>query len=334
MKLTEGIRFLASNAPLLGIVPKPEKRPNGVSAIVRVRGDEEWVEPSLLSIQEFADEILVLDNKASAQTRKVLEQLKRSLGDLLTIETCHDLNIVQLSNSGLKKASFRWIIRWDADFVAHTCGNDNILNLRHYLLELDPKRYYLVYLPTVELACDLFHQFPDLRIRNDGQVHTSSRRARYVSVRRNLITSALASPDRVLRESTILSINKESLKVPKFYQILKWKKPSYFHVNVKSGWHTLQRHFWLEWLGKGDFKTHPTLKSYTLAQIQDRWGFRNPEEAIQHFMALYCEGLDKYDFQLCGSYPALLKPYLVKPKYRVLYKDGRIIGRTENHVKC
>lgn len=127
MKLTEGIRFFASNAPLLGIIPKPEKRANGVSAIVQVRGDEEWVEPSLLSIQEFADEILVLDNKASAQTRKVLEQLKRSLGDLLTIETCHDLNIVQLSNSELKKASFRWIIRWDADFVAHTCGNDNIL---------------------------------------------------------------------------------------------------------------------------------------------------------------------------------------------------------------
>lgn len=167
-------------------------------------------------------------------------------------------------------ARFQWSIRWDTDFVAHTSGEGYIKNLRNYLLCLDPTRYYLVYLPAVELAGDLFHQFPDLRIRNDGQVHTSSSRVRYVSVHRNLIASTLSSPDRVLHKYAVLRISKESLKVPKFYQILKSEKLSYFHVNVKSGWHTLQRHFWLEWLRKADFKRHPTLESYTLTQIQDK----------------------------------------------------------------
>jgi glycosyltransferase involved in cell wall biosynthesis len=334
MKVTETLRFIASFSPLVGLVAKPENRQNGISAIVRIRGEEEWIKPSILSIRNFADEIIVLDNGASLQTLKILNELKGDLGHKIQSTTCKDLNLYELSNLGLTMASFRWCIRWDADFVAHTSGKGDIANLHKYLLGLDPRRYYLVYLPAVELAGDLFHQFPDLRVRNDGQVHTSSPHASYVSVQRNLMTSALSSPDRVLRENSVLRISKESLKVPKFYQILRWENPSYFHVNVKSDRHTLQRHFWLEWLREGDFKTHPALESYTLTQIQDRWGFRDTEEAIQHFMALYCEGLDKYDSQLCGSYPALLRPYLADPKYKVLYKDGRIIGRTETHVKC
>ena len=334
LKLSEKIRFIVSFSPILGLVAKPENRQNGISAIVRGRGEEEWIKPSILSVRNFADEIIFLDNGASPQTLKSLNQLKADLGNQLQCVNCRDLDLYELSNLGLTIARFRWSMRWDADFVAHTSGQSDIRNLRNYLLSLDPRRYYLVYLPAVELAGDLFHQFPDLRVRNDGQVHTSSPRAKYISVQRNLMTSALSSPDRVLRESSVLRISKESLKVPKFYQILKWENPGYFHVNVKSGWHTLQRHFWLEWLRKGDFKTHPTLESYTLAHMQDRLGFCDPEEAIQHFMAIYCKGLDKYDSQLCGPYPVILRPYLAEPKYRVLYKDGRIIGRTENHVEC
>jgi glycosyltransferase involved in cell wall biosynthesis len=330
MQLIEKVRFIASFAPLMGIIPKPEDRPKGVSALVRVRGEEEWIEPSLLSIQEFADEILVLDNGASPQTQEVLERLRGPLHDLLQFETCHNLNLYQLSNLGLEKARFRWVVRWDADFVAHTSGKGDIRNLRRYLFELDHRRYYLLYLTATELAGDLFHQFPDLRIRRDGQVHTASRWARYVPVHRNLKVSGAPSPDQLLREGSRLKMTKESLKVPKFYQIIRCSEVTYFHVNVKSAWHTLQRHFWLEWLGQGNFRTYPTLKSYTLAQIQNLWGFSSPEEAAQYFMTLYCQKLETYDSEPSGPYPELLQPFLTKPKYRMEYKDGKIIGRRED----
>ena len=329
MRLTESIRFLTSFAPVLGIVAKPETKPNGVTAVVRVRGDEEWIEPSLLSIRDFADEIIVLDNKASTKTLESLDQLKSHLGDLLKCETYHDLDIYQLSNLGLRKAQFRWVVRWDADFVAHTNGKGDIRNLRLHLLQLDPRRYYLVYLAAVELAGDLFHQFPDLRTRSDGQIHTASRWAAYIPVLRRLEVSAVPLPDRILREGSILKITKESLKVPKFYQILRWNEAIYFHVNVKSAWHTLNRYFWLEWLGHGNFRTYPTLESYTLNQIQDRWGISDPEDAARFFMRHYCQGLDVYHSKLCGSYPELLRPFLERPKYLVQYKDREIIGRTE-----
>jgi len=330
MKLSEKIRFLASFSPILGIIAKPETRPNGITAIVRVRGDEEWIEPSLLSIHDFADEIIVLDNKASPKTLESLDQLKGDLGDQLQCETCHNLNLYELSNLGLTTARFRWVVRWDVDFVAHTDGKGNIRNLRNHLLDLDPKRYYLMYLLAAELAGDLFHQFPDLRIRSDGQVHTASRWAKYVQVHRKLKLSEVSSPDRLLREGSTLSIAKESLKVPKFYDVLRWREVTYFHVNLKSAWHTLQRHFWLEWLGQGDFDTYQTLESYTLAQIKDRWGFADPQEAAQYFMTVYCKGLDTYDPEQCGPYPELLRPFLDKPKYSVEYRDRLIVGRTES----
>ena len=329
MRLTETIRFLASFAPVLGIVAKPETKPNGVTAIVRVRGDEEWIEPSLLSIEDFADEIIVLDNKASAKTLESLDKLKGNLGDLLKYKRYHDLNIYHLSNLGLEKAQFRWVVRWDADFVAHTNGKGDIRNLRRYLLELDPRRYYLVYLAAVELAGDLFHQFPDLRIRSDGQIHTASRCATYVPDLRTLEVSAVPSPDRILRKSSTLKISKESLKVPKYFKILRWREATYFHVNVKSAWHTLNRYFWLEWLGQANFRTYPTLVSYTLSKIQDRWGISDPEDAARFFMRHYCQSLDLYDSKLCGSYPELLRPFLERPKYLVQYKDREIIGRIE-----
>ncbi len=329
MKGHEVLRYIASFAPLVGVVARPQACPNGISAIVRVRGEEEWIEPSLISIREFADEILVLDNGASPETQKALDRLRDPLGGLLRIERCPHLDLFEVSNLALEKARSRWVVRWDADFIAHTSETGDIRNLRRYLLGLNPQRYYLVYVTAAEVAGDLFHQFPDLRTRIDGQVHTASSWAAYVPVRQILEVSTLASPDRALRDGSTLRVTKESLRVPKFYQVLHWKQVSYFHVNVKSARHTLMRHFWLEWLGQGDFQTFPTLESYALAQIRNQWGLSDLQQAAHYFMAHYCQQLAPFDAGRCGPYPELLLPYLRQPCYRVEYRDGVITGRRE-----
>jgi glycosyltransferase involved in cell wall biosynthesis len=330
MRADETLRWLVSFAPLIGLAPRPEARPDGISAVVRVRGEEEWIEPCLLSIRHFADEILVLDNGASQGTHKALDRLQESLGRLVRLERCPQLDLFQLSNLGLEGSRFRWVIRWDADFVAHTSGPGDIQNLRRYLLGLDPRRYHLVYVAAAEVAGDLFHQFPDRMIRFDGQAHTASRWARYARVEGDLNRSVLAFPDRILREGSSLRIALEALRVPKFYRILRWKQVAYFHVNVKSAPHTLMRHFWLEWLRQGDFRAFPSLESYARAQIRDRWGAQDPDEASRQFMAHYCKGLARFDADRCGPYPELLHPFLTRPRYRVEYRDGGIFGRRES----
>lgn len=328
----ELMRCAASLAPLVGFVRRPPARAEGITACVRVKGDEQWIEPSLLSIREFADEILIIDNGASPETREALDRLGIALGTLLRIERYPHLDIFQVSNLGLERARFRWVVRWDSDFVAHTDGAGDIRNLRRYLLSLNPARYYLVYLRAAEVAGDLFHQFPDLRIREDGQAHTASSSARYAPVRRTLNVSALPSPDRVLRQELILRSTLESLRVPKFYRILRPKAVTYLHVNVKSARHTLMRHFWLEWLDQGDFHTFSTLESYVLAQVRTKWSLSDLDEAAEYFMAHYCKELVPFDVQRCGPYPEILRRYLTNPKYRVEYRDGHIVGRTEAQI--
>jgi glycosyltransferase involved in cell wall biosynthesis len=325
----EAARRILSLAPLAGLVSRPEPRPAGISAVVRVRGEEEWVAPCLRSIRDLADEIVVLDNGAAPAARAALRSAQGERGPRVRVEACPDLDLFALSNRGLDLARYRWVVRWDADFVAHTSGPGDVRHLRQHLLALDARRYHLVYLPAAELAGDLEHQFPDRPVRADGQAHTASPRARYVPVERALARDGLATPDRVLRDGPVLRIRKESLRVPRYYAVSRWPRISYFHVNVKSARHTFLRHYWLEWLGQGDFRAYPTLEAYALARSRADWGIADPDAAARHFMARYCAGLVPVDTARCGPHPDLLAPDRAEARYRVEYAGGRIVGRAD-----
>jgi hypothetical protein len=148
-------------------------------------------------------------------------------------------------------------------------------------------------------------------------------------VRRRLAPAALATPDRVLRSAGPLRVRLEALAVPKFYRILRWREVAYFHVDVKSARHTLLRHFWLEWLGREEFEAYPTLEAFARAEARARWGTTDLEEAARAFMTEYCRGLVPFDPERCGPYPELMRPYLARPRYRVEYRGGEIVGRAE-----
>jgi glycosyltransferase involved in cell wall biosynthesis len=323
------LRALWAWAPLVGLVSRPEARPNGISAVVRVRGDEEWVEPCLRSIADFADEIIVLDNGAASTTAETLRSLQPLFDARLRIERCPGVDLFALSNLGLDAARLRWVIRWDADFVAHTEGEHDIGRLRRFLLALDPRRYHVVYVPAAEVAGDLAHQFPDRRVRFDGAAHTASAGARYVAVDRDLPVATLPFADRVLRRGSIVPVKFESIQLPRYYRVHTWPSVTYLHVDVKSRRHMLLRHFWLEWLREATDPRYPTLEAYARAQIAERWGLADLDTAADLLMTRYCEGLVPFDASRCGPYPAALRPYLDKPRFRVEYADGRVVGRSE-----
>jgi hypothetical protein len=322
-------RLALSFAPVVGLVAPPEARPDGISAVVRVRGDEEWLEPALLSIRDFADEILVLDNGASEPARAVIERLAGILGPRLVRINCTALDLFAMSNLALERARHRFVVRWDADFVGHTDGPGDLRHLRRFLLELDRRRYFLVTLPAAEVAGDLRHQFPDRRVRHDGQAHTASARARFVRVTRETATDTLGAADRPLRERARLRLALESLAVPRYYALLRWPTIAYFHVHVKPAHHLLLRHFWLEWLAEPDTARAPTLEAYALEQARARWGIADGEAAAAHLVRRLSEGLVPFDAGVCGPYPALLRPHLERNRYRIEYAGTHIVGRRE-----
>ena len=329
MDARRAARLVFSFAPVVGLVARPEPRPQGISAIVRVRGDEEWIEPAVLSIRDFADEIIVLDNGASPRARAAIERLQSKLGERLVRVDCSLADIFEVSNLGLARARYRFIVRWDADFVGHTDGAGNLAELRRYLVGLDPRRYFAVRLPAAEVAGDLRHQFPDCRIRHDGLAHTASTRTRFVRVRREAPTATLTIAERVLRARPRLAFALESLALPRYYAVLTWPRIAYFHVHVKPAAHLLLRHFWLEWLAEPDRARYPSLESYALQQARVRWGIADPEAAAAHLMSELWAGLVPFNESLCGAYPELLRDHVEENRYAVEYVGGRIVGRRE-----
>ena len=322
-------RRVLSLAPVLGLVARPEPRPDGISAIVRVRGEEEWIEPALLSITDFADEIVVLDNGASSAAREAIDALAERLGSQLVRVECPALDLFEVSNLGLARARYRFVVRWDADFVAHTEGPGDVRHLRHHLLTLDRRRFFRIVIPAAEVAGDLRHQFPDRRLRFDGEAHTASARARYVKVTRDTPTESLGAADRPLRGRARLTLALEALALPPVYAILRWPTVAYFHVHVKPARHLLLRHFWLEWLAEPDTARYPTLESYAREQARIRWGIGDADAAAEHLMRRLWAGLVPFDESVCGPYPALLRPHLDVSRYTVQYAGAQIVGRRE-----
>ena len=329
MSARSAARLALSFAPVVGLVARPAPRPDGISAVVRVRGDEEWLEPAVLSIREFADEIILLDNGASETARAAVERVARILGPRLVRLECAALDLFEVSNLGLSRARYRFIVRWDADFVGHTDGAGSLAYLRRFLLGLDRRRYFAVALTAAEVAGDLRHQFPDRRLRHDGQAHTASARARFVRVTCETPTDALSVADRPLRARARLMLALESLALPPYYAVLRWPHVAYFHVHVKPARHLLLRHFWLEWLAEPDTQRYPSLESYALDQARTRWGIDDAEAAAAHLVRRLCAGLVPFDEAACGPYPALLRPYLERSRYAVQYDGGHIVGRRE-----
>ena len=143
LKIKRWIRFVLSLSPLIGIVEKPTHKENGISVFMRVKNEEDWIKHSILSISDFADEIIIGDNGSNDRSVEIVKDLIDN-DQKINLYECPHMKIDELTNFLLKKASYRWVMKWDADFVARTTGEYSISTLREKLLNMNRNRYYLI----------------------------------------------------------------------------------------------------------------------------------------------------------------------------------------------
>jgi glycosyltransferase involved in cell wall biosynthesis len=301
--LSRFIRKIASLGPLIGVMPRPT-RPMGISVFMRIKDEKDWINASIQSIKDIADEIVIVDNGSTDGTYQMLEEMAHLEKDLIKLWQQPDLDHCALSNFALDQTRFRWVFRWDGDMVAHTSRKYSISHLRHRVLALDPRRYYLIHLRHINLSGDLFHQDPSEQVHIEEYIHTYSQRAHYVH------------PGRF-----------EAIKVPKYYRVLFWYEPYSFHVNVKPASRMLLRYFWDDWMELKDYQKFPTIKDYVNDKIEEAFGTKSWEDAQRICIRRVCSNYIHYDQEVFGPYPDLLKPYLENPRYRLRYKEGKIVGR-------
>ncbi|MFC1826157.1 glycosyltransferase [Thermodesulfobacteriota bacterium] len=304
--LSKLFRSILSHSFQYGIATLPERR-LGISVIIRVKNEADWIKPSVQSIKSIADEIIVVDNGSTDGTYEYLEEMVYRDKKFIKLFRQPDLDHCTLSNYALEKTTFRWVFRWDGDMVAHTSGDYNISNLRERILSLNSRRYYLIYLRHINLAGDLFHQDSNEMVHIEEYIHTYSDKARYIQ------------PGRF-----------EAVKFPKYYKPLFWYEPYSFHVNVKPSRRMLLRYFWEDWMEQKQYRKFPTLEDYVNERIESEFGTNSWEEAQNLCVQKVCPNYILYDTDMFGPYPDLLKPYIEKPKYKLKYKNSMIIGRDED----
>jgi glycosyltransferase involved in cell wall biosynthesis len=295
-------RALCAWLPALGLLARPD-RPLGLTAIVRVRDEEEWLEPSIRSIAVVADQILVGDNGSRDRTPEILRRLVGDLGERLAVLALPELDIATLTNALLEQVRYRWVFRWDADFVAHTDGPRDIRGFREWLLSRDPRRFFMVYPRMVELAGDLFHQDPASPTRSDAHCFVGSPSLSYVYDRAGY----------------------EAPRVPRWYAVERFETPCFVHVNVKSDERLYRSALWKLWLVEGGRTAGEPFAHYT-RRVTDA-SAETFRLAAREWALAYCRRLRPVDPTLLPRYPALLVPHVTQPTYRLIYRNGVVVGR-------
>lgn len=321
--LKKTIRRIISIAPKIGLVPYASKfRKKGISALLRVRDEEYWIRPCILSIHDYVEEILVMDNGSVDGTLGEVKKLRREIATPIRIYSLAGADYCEISNVGIAESKYNWLLKWDADFIAHTNGPMSFENLRNYALGLDPCRYHMIFLNIVNLAGDLWHQpkRTSSYIRASGPIHheaylwSFSPKMRYVWKDYGFVSKT------------------ESLLFAPYYDFLEWPDFSVFHVGgIRSMERMLVDHFWGAWKlryagDKGEGV--PDREAFAWQSAEQLFSTSKKEIILQKFFDRVKSDLLPYDKRRYGPHPELLFPHLEHARYRILYdKENRITGR-------
>jgi glycosyltransferase involved in cell wall biosynthesis len=300
--------------PRLHLISFPN-RPNGISLCIRTK-NEEWIDLSLRSVKEFADEIVIADTSTDdtpKRIRKVAEEYNLNvkficLKDNSASPMSDTETYTYQSNLALRNTTYRWIFKWDGDFVARTSGPCDIKKLRERILKLDPSKYYMIHLSYVNLHGDLFHTTPQgIGLSSEAHLFTYSPTLEFKNMRRF-----------------------ERLSLPKYYKPLYIKDIYVFHLaTVKSSKYILYRRYWTDWREVNDYRRFPTLTDYVKYRLELDYGTSDLSEGEKIVVNGFCKKLIPYDKQKYGDYPELLKDELANPRYLVIYEGGKVIGRND-----
>ncbi|MDP8313976.1 MAG: glycosyltransferase [Candidatus Celaenobacter antarcticus] len=275
--------------------------------MMRVKNEEDWIGLSLQSLKSFADEVIIVDNGSTDNTIREVEKVIPILPFKVIIEQNPSYDICEIGNRALALTSYRWIVRWDGDFIAYTSGERNIIGLRKYLLSLNQHNFYHIYPVLINFSYDLFHIRKARDLHSEGYIHTFHPSLRYV--KRGVF---------------------EVLKVPLFYRLIKIYDIYFIHTgNTKSIEKLLYRHYLLSWIRLKKRRKACSIIDFIHAEAKKTWGTENLKKIIQEIFLEQRPYLQKYQVEKYGDYPQLVKPALQNQKYRIVYRDGKPFMRND-----
>ncbi len=291
-KLLVTARNSLSVLPKLGLVKKPRYHKDGVTFIIAVKDEEMWIKPCILSIQDVADEIIVVDSSIEDNTTKIVDSLAERNDKIKHMRFYwQEANAFALSlHLGLVSANYKWIFKWDSDLVAKS--TESLKEWLGRLKQFDKNRYYGIDVPRINLEGDLQHQPKDCPIgAYEIRLFTWSPELKWA-----------------LKDNYVEQVSGDSIwghRFPPWYNLQRWHEPYIFHCNIKSSKRMLMRMFWGAYMIKRDPQFH-SLEEYTAYRVRNDWNM-SMEEAQKKAIAESQKKLLPYDKARFGELPEILK---------------------------
>jgi glycosyltransferase involved in cell wall biosynthesis len=188
----------------IGLHGKPKDK-FGVSFLIACKDSEEWIQRSILSVINVADEVIVVDGSVGDKTEDIVKNFHNSkiryFKSFSKSKEGKWGGFVEDLNFGLRESSFRWVFKWDADMVAEI---DGLTVWYNRLKSLNPRYFYEVDVARVNPCKELdFGGY-------EGRLFTKHNSVNYTWV-----------PDR------------DSIVYPFWYRLLRWNEKFILHLNPK-----------------------------------------------------------------------------------------------------
>ncbi|MEM1606476.1 MAG: glycosyltransferase [Fervidicoccaceae archaeon] len=145
-ELTYRVGFFYEYADSLG-------KKNGISAVMCLYNEEDWVKSAMLSLKELVDEYVVVDS-SSDRTPFIAREVAEEHGLNLKLIRIPPGSLAEAKLTGLKNSSYKWILFHDGDMVLYEWAPRII---REVVESLNPRRHYLVYWKYLLMCGDVHH---------------------------------------------------------------------------------------------------------------------------------------------------------------------------------
>jgi len=305
-------------------------RKNGISVLIAAQNEEAIIAMCILSFLDFGDELIVVDNGSTDRTKEIVRYLAAMYPQKIKFFDVPELpDLYHNRQYAFSHSSYRWVVRVDADFVAYTDGDYDILRFRERLLSQRSLPWPIVYgfwLPN--LMGDFWHTGLERDLDSSGP----SDPGRYVTPPMTHPTTRIYQVFPGFRFQRLGRW--EGVRFQRILNKIRFDldHPLWMHCNIKSSRSYLFRSERTNWRELGDYKRYPTLEVYVREVIQQKYGTDDVDEAAEmYFRNHVFPYLQPYDPQKYCPYPRLVREQMER---NCIYKVSEVGGLVKREYHC
>lgn len=288
---------------------KGEPLRDGITAVVSARNEEYILPFCLRSLVGVVDQIVCIDNGSEDSTLEVMLEFKRDFGDKVDVDILEMPGALlgDCRNAGLRQTRHKWHLRWDADMVCRTSGDNSMTQIREFIKDDRPRT---IQLPRTNLRGDFHHTRQRLAL-DPGEP----------------ILMRFGSDIKYIEDGKF-----DVIRVPFYYAIVKDHRRFYFHCEgLKSDNSMIYRRQYFEWRelynSFADSNRPREVEDFEIYKqnwcIQE-FGTIDRKALKWRFNRHDCYKLSPVDIDVFGPYPTVLSEVMNNgtQRFEIVRKDG------------